>query len=239
MSAPPKLNEFTKNPEAMRWLSDADIRALCAEAAKDLSFLFTPGCFVEEMFHDLPDAFPDKVMDWAIALDSGEHAGQIMVVPELPRDLLAVSKILTEESLIRQLATIAEGILADMVVRPTAYAALWQSYGEYNVWERQFETKLAREGHKSTRETGESRPTPPREAVMEFRSSFAKRVAVGEVRAQSTSAIISTGISLFGRKYECTAVGDIHSMLVRFGSKLRYGTNKQLESTSPFSFTPS
>jgi|SRR5216684_1811673 len=249
-SMSPGTDFYFDTPERIRQLSDEEFERFWKSAVAAHHFLFLPGRFSK----DGPRYVEDNVVDWRVQLED-QSRGNVMLIPKMPRSFLDWAAVLTEEFIIRQCRWIAAGILADMCLQRSAYAQLWESIGEYEVWQSQlacvciqehFRTqplngnneKLSRSVSAAIRTSSlHDLPAPPnREEVLAFRKDFMGRIATGVITPLRPGDIIERGLMLFDNRRECTDSDAVNDMLARFGSKLRFGSSETMREDKPYAF---
>ena len=229
----PQRDFHFDDPEQIRKLGDDDFACFWPEGVQAHDFLFHAGTFMGEE----PQYLGDNAIQWMISLE-GEEPGQALMIPELPRSILDWAAVLVEEYVTRQFGSLADGILADMCMEPEAYAELWESFGQFSVWESQLSCELAREQCRRAPWTRDARsPDPGRDAVLAYRKELLRRIAAGAVKPLNPKDIMERGLTLLGRRHECGESPVINDMLRRFGSRLRLTASRTVRADKPYAFT--
>lgn len=227
------LSEIKSQPEKLRSLDDFEFEQFCEFESLQLKPLFTKG---KAWVPDDPqsDEFRLKILD-------GPNKGNELVVPHIPRPLFNYLSVLVEERLIRTFSRLADSILADMIIRYDVYSDLWESFGEYEVYEKQLKLTLNRERLRingaNVRNRDKQNITPTPQQVYAYRQEFASKIMQGSVKALSYEQIHSMGFDFFGVHYDSSESVAISALPSRFRSSLSFVTNSSPLPDSPYQFS--
>jgi hypothetical protein len=226
------LRRFIQHPELLRSIENSEFFSICAQAVEEMDFMFIKGLARESS----DDAFSGiNRNELFVEVIEGEKKGLFMIVPDFPLKLKIFGRVLAEEHLTRTFSALSDSILADMMIRHSIYSSLWESFGEYAVFENQLRVRMNRKFTTLDPEEEKANAIGRRE-VEQFRSEFGMMIARGQIEPLSSGDIIRRGIDLFGKRYDCNFSPPINGLAHRFGSKIVFTTNSTMTEDIPYQF---
>jgi hypothetical protein len=118
-----------------------------------------------------------------------------------------------EVMLIAQLREIADGILADMLIRPDLYESIWSFYDEDHIWWSYFCNSRGASPRAS--------PESLKSDIMEFQSAFSSAIASGTITPNAPAELTVKHLDVLGRAVPFINFRETNELLANLGSAKR------------------
>jgi hypothetical protein len=189
------LDQFFNHPDMLKELDDNIFDHFVLKATLEYDFMFKKGYRSKHFGSGWPGATENQ---FALQLVEENKEGQIIFLPDMPIPWRIFGRTLIEEHVARSFMKLSEGILADMLVHWNIYSNIWNTFGEFNVFQMQAYCKAKLKGPDKFKQ----RECLEYDEVNKYRGEIAQKICNGNLMPITRESILNNGIVIFGIKYD-------------------------------------